>query len=109
MSENFEGFSMKENEVVKAEDELSFEELVDLADKAVRELSLENWKEAYNKVMKLVVFAGAESKTIDSWQAGYVEWEERFKEDDAEEALEDLKSMLQGALASSERRGEVAA
>lgn len=108
---NFEGFPMNDGteDEVQFDDKLSFEELVDLADKAVSELNFDSWKDAYNKVMKLVVFAGAESKTIDSWQAGYVEWEERFKEDDPEEVLEDLKSMLQGALASSERRGEIAA
>jgi hypothetical protein len=85
MPKNFEGFGFNSSakSEVQMDDPLSFEELV--------------------------VFAGAEAKIIDAWNAGYVEWEERFMEDDPEEVLQDLKSMLQGALASSERRGEEAA
>jgi hypothetical protein len=96
MPKNFEGFGFNSSakSEVQMDDPLSFEELVDVADKAVEDLNEDNWKDAYNKVMKLVVF---------------VEWEERFMEDDPEEVLQDLKSMLQGALASSERRGEEAA
>lgn len=104
----FEGYPLNEDPEVQMEDELSFEELVDIAEKSIAKLSVDSWKETYNKVIKVMVFAGAESKTIEVWQDGYAEWEEKFKGEEVETALEELKSLLGGALESSKRRGVAA-
>ncbi len=121
MSEKkFDGFSMNDTEGqdVQLENEVSFEDAVDAADRAIMDLKDLELKhdeifpgsDAYNKVLKvmelLVTGEGksTEEEILETWKKGYGEWQKRFDEEDKEDALKELKSLLQGALASSERK-----
>jgi len=99
---------------VQQENELSMEELVSLAQKALDELEKPQpgeefpGAEAYKKVMKIVVMAsGDDGRIIENWIHGREELFDKYNgEQDREEFLtaNGLRSMLEGALVSAQRQ-----
>lgn len=102
---------------VEQEDALSNQERIDLAQRSIDDLAVEKpteefpGAEAYKKVMKVVVLAEADDRTIENWQSGYEELKDKYQALDEEEIDRDawleenkLHSMLQGALDSAQRK-----
>jgi len=86
--------------------ELTGRESYDLAKSAVENLSTEKKEsenfpgaEAYKKVMKIVVIAGANNEVIDQWQKNYEALEEEWKSvEEPELFVAELKANLQETL-----------
>ena len=95
---------------VEVEGMVTNEEAIEFAKKALLEISLElktNEKfpgaEAYKKVMRVVVLAGANSETIEHWQFVFEELATKYKAAEDQEAfVEDLRLKLEKDLAEAE-------
>jgi hypothetical protein len=101
--------------VVEQENEVSVEEAIELAEDALADLETAEERgadfpgaDAYRKVMRAVVMAEANDKVIANWQLGYEELADKYSGQDREEFLTEnnLRSMLEGALASAARKVE---
>ena len=99
---------------LEQEGALEPQEALELADKAILAIEQDNPAEdfpgadAYRKVMRAVVMAGADDKVIANWQDGYEELAAKYKGGDRAEFLREnnIIEALQGALASAQRKIE---
>ena len=99
---------------LEQENALSPQEALELAEKAIIDIEkgapAEDFPgaDAYKKVMRAVVMAGADDKVIANWQDGYEELTEKYKGTDRGEFLEEnnIAPTLEGALASARRKIE---
>ncbi|MFA6466533.1 MAG: hypothetical protein WCV71_01580 [Patescibacteria group bacterium] len=102
--------SQIEEPQVEVEGMVTNKEAIEFARKALLEISLEsktNGKfpgaEAYKKVMRAVILAGANSETIEHWQFVFEELEKEYKTaEDPEAFVEDLRLKLEKDLAEAE-------
>ncbi len=65
--------------------------------------------DAYKKVMRVIAMTDPSNKVIDNWQGSYEDLIESFNGIDPEKFIADLKIMLEGALASAQRKITAAA
>lgn len=96
---------------VEVEGMVTNEEAIEFARKALLEMSSEikaNEKfpgaDAYKKVMRAVVLAGANDETIEHWQFAFEELAAKFKTvEDPEAFVEELRLKLEKDLAEAEK------
>ncbi|MDD5749631.1 MAG: hypothetical protein PHO91_02480 [Patescibacteria group bacterium] len=99
---------------LEQEGEIKPQEALELAEKALLAIEQANSAEdfpgadAYRKVMRAVVMAGADDKVIANWQDGYEELEAKYKGGGRAEFLQEnnIIEALQGALDSAQRKIE---
>lgn len=63
--------------------------------------------DAYKKVMRVIAMTEPDNKVIENWQSGYEQALADFNGIDPEEFITNLRSMLEGALASAGRKLEL--